>query len=154
MDITVKRLTKSYGEKTVLKDFSATFKEGKVTVIMGKSGSGKTTLLNCIASATSYDGEISGAGEVSYVFQEDRLVPHLTVYGNLTLCLNVQDKREKAEKIRGILEKFDMKDTADCISENLSGGEKKRVALARAFLSGREVMLLDEPFNSLDFGLK
>lgn len=154
MDITVKELSKNYGEKEVFKNFSATFKGGKTTVIMGKSGCGKTTLLNCISRLTDYNGEISGADGVSYVFQEDRLLPRLTVYENLEITLNDFKEEEKISKIKQILSATDMTDKATKLPEELSGGEKKRVALSRAFISSGKTILLDEPLNSLDLGLK
>ena len=154
MDITVKKLSKKYGDKIVFDDFSVTFESGKVTVIMGKSGSGKTTLLNCIAGLTGYDGEIDGISGVSYVFQDDRLIPNLTVYDNLDITVEEPDKEIKNERIKNILSALDLTDKAAKLPAELSGGEKKRVALARAFLSRGNLMLLDEPLNSLDIGLK
>lgn len=150
MDITVKKLSKSYGDSPVLRDFSAVFSGGKVTALLGKSGVGKTTLLNCIASLTGYVGEICGVNGLSYVFQEDRLVPNLTVYGNLALTSG----RGKRAEIKRILGFIGLTDKAHRLPEELSGGERKRVALARAFLSESDLMLLDEPTNSLDVGLK
>ena len=154
MDILVEKLTKIYDKKTVLDNFSIKFEEGKVSAVMGRSGVGKTTLLNCIASLTDYSGNISGVDGVSYIFQEDRLVPHLSVYGNLEMVCTDYDRHKSSQKIREILEKVQLLDKATSLASNLSGGEKKRVALARAFLSEKSVMLLDEPLNSLDIGLK
>ena len=151
MDIIVKKLSKSYGKQKVLSDFDAVFAGGKVTAVMGRSGAGKTTLLNCIAGLTDYEGEIEGADGAAYVFQEDRLVPNLTVYGNLALTTRGDDKDER---IKNALEEVGMRDKATSYPDELSGGEKKRVALCRAFLSDKDVVLLDEPTNSLDLGLK
>ncbi len=149
MDVTVKGLCKRYGEKEVLTDFSAVFKEGKVTCVLGKSGIGKTTLLNCIAKTTSYEGTISGVNGVSFVFQEDRLLSNLTVYDNLSFAVKCDGK-----KIKDALNSVDLIDNATSYPDELSGGQKKRVSLARAFLSDEKVILLDEPTNSLDIGLK
>ncbi len=154
MDILVEKLTKVYDNKKVLDDFSITFKSGKVSAVFGKSGVGKTTLLNCIASLTDYSGDIKGVDGVSYIFQDDRLVPHLTVYENLELVCKNYDRHKRLQKIREILEKVQLLDKAASVASTLSGGEKKRVSLARAFLSERSVILLDEPLNSLDIGLK
>ncbi len=156
MNIDVKNLTKSYNDKTVIKDLNLSFRGGETTVILGRSGVGKTTLLNCIAKTVSYSGEIIGVSDgVSYVFQEDRLIESMTVYDNLRFALSSQIAKEKREdEILDALVSLDMKDKIFDFPSNLSGGEKKRVALCRAFLSPREVMLLDEPTNSLDFGLK
>lgn len=155
MDITVKKLSKSFGDKSVLKDFSLTVKEGFTTVIMGKSGVGKTTLLNCIAGLLDYNGEILGVDGVSYVFQEDRLVEHLTVYGNLDFALSAKLSKEKrAGKIKEMLYDVELDSKVASYPSELSGGQKKRVALARAFLSPEKTLLMDEPMNSLDLGLK
>lgn len=148
MDIIVEKLSKRYGDKVVLDNFSATFEGGKVTAVMGRSGVGKTTLLNCIACLTDFDGKIEGVNGVSYIFQEDRLVPHLTVYDNLSLFYGDR------EDIAAMLNAVGITEKAISFPRELSGGEKKRVALARAFLSDKKAMLLDEPMNSLDYGLK
>ncbi|MBO6262855.1 MAG: ATP-binding cassette domain-containing protein [Clostridia bacterium] len=152
MDIEIRELTKKYDSKSVFERFSVTYKSGKVTALMGKSGVGKTTLLNCIAKTLPFDGgSIGGANDVSFVFQEDRLIPHLNVYDNLDFIC--KDKKMK-DGIVGVLKDVDMLDKIKSFPSELSGGQKKRVALARAFLSESKLMLLDEPMNSLDFGLK
>ena len=155
MDIIVKKLNKAFGDKVVLSGFDFTVEEGSTTVVMGKSGIGKTTLLNCIAKLIPYEGEILGVDGVSYVFQEDRLINHLTVYGNLDFSLSGKfSKQERVEKIKEVLIDVELQDKASSYPSELSGGQKKRVALARAFLSPEKVLLMDEPMNSLDLGLK
>ncbi|MBO4323093.1 MAG: ATP-binding cassette domain-containing protein [Clostridia bacterium] len=154
MDIIVKELSKKYDNIGVLNKFSAIFKENKVTVVMGKSGTGKTTLLNCVANLVDYEGEIIGADGVSYVFQEDRLIPHLTVYDNLYIALSEKNKTVKEFRIKEILAAVELTDKAAKLPGELSGGEKKRVSLARAFIAKGGTILLDEPLNSLDLGLK
>ncbi|HBF86533.1 MAG TPA: ABC transporter [Clostridiales bacterium] len=155
MDVIVEKLTKKYGETTVLNDFSSSFTGGKVSVIMGKSGIGKTTLLNCIAGLADYEGKIYGVQKTSYVFQEDRLIPNLSVYDNLDFILDKNIKKEEKPKIiKEILCDVELVDKATELPETLSGGQKKRVSLARAYIAGRNVILLDEPLNSLDTGLK
>lgn len=149
MDVIVKGLSKRYGDKVVFSDFSAVFKEGKVTCVLGKSGVGKTTLLNCIAKILPFEGEISGVDGASFVFQEDRLLSNLTVYDNLAFAVKC-DKN----KIKEALASVDLIDKATSYPDELSGGQKKRVSLARAFLSDKKLILLDEPTNSLDVGLK
>ena len=155
MNVTIEKLSKKYGEKVVLKDFSVSFEEKKVSVVMGKSGIGKTTLLNCIAGLTDYEGEITGAEKVSYVFQEDRLIPHLNVFDNLDFIIDkTVKKEERYKKIKEILSDVELIDKATAPPDSLSGGQKKRVSFARAYLSDGKVVLLDEPLNSLDTGLK
>ena len=154
----VKKLCKRYrtesGERIVFDNFSAEFKDGKVTAVMGSSGIGKTTLLNCIAELTDYDGEIAGVGSSAYVFQEDRLIPDKTVYDNIDFVMQTEDADERKKRIKNALSVTELLSEAFRYPSELSGGQRKRVSLARAFASGRELMLLDEPLSSLDIGLK
>ena len=154
----VKKLCKRYrtesGEKIVFDNFSAEFKDGKVTAVMGSSGIGKTTLLNCIAKLTDYDGEIAGVGSSAYVFQEDRLIPDKTVYDNIDFIMQTEDADERKKRIKNALSVTELLSEAFRYPSELSGGQRKRVSLARAFACGRELMLLDEPLSSLDIGLK
>lgn len=154
----VKKLCKRYrtesGEKIVFDNFSAEFKDGKVTAVMGGSGIGKTTLLNCISKLTDYDGEIAGVGSSAYVFQEDRLIPDKTVYDNIDFVMQTEDADERKKRIKNALSVTELLSEAFRYPSELSGGQRKRVSLARAFASGRDLMLLDEPLSSLDIGLK
>ena len=154
----VKKLCKRYrtesGEKVVFDNFSANLKDGKVTAVMGSSGIGKTTLLNCIAKLTDYDGEIAGVGSSAYVFQEDRLIPDKTVYDNIDFVMQTEDADERKKRIKNALSVTELLSEAFRYPSELSGGQRKRVSLARAFASGRDLMLLDEPLSSLDIGLK
>lgn len=145
--IEIKNLTKKYGNLTVYENFNLSIEEGGVTCVLGESGSGKTTLLNCIARIADFQGEIPKL-KCSFVFQTPRLVPNLTVYGNLALICN------DSLKINEILNEVGLSEKADCYPAHLSGGQAQRVSLARAFLYGGEIMLLDEPFSSLDLKLK
>jgi len=143
----IKNLTKRYGSLTVYENFNLELKEGEVTCVLGESGCGKTTLLNCIAGLIDYDGEITKA-KCSYIFQTPRLVPNLTVGGNLKLIC----KDEKA--VDDALEKVRLSDKKNAYPIALSGGQAQRASIARAFLFGGEVILMDEPFSSLDLKLK
>ncbi len=138
---------KKYGDKTVYKNFSLSVAEGKITCILGESGSGKTTLLNCVAGLSPFVGEIP-ALKCSCVFQTPRLVPNLTVLGNLRLVCNDENLILKT------LGDLHLSDKRDAYPKTLSGGQAQRVALARALVYGGEIMLLDEPFSSLDLKLK
>lgn len=146
-NISIRNLCKTYGNLTVYDNFNLEIEEGKVTCILGESGSGKTTLLNCIARLTDFSGEIPEL-KCSYVFQSPRLVPNLTVYKNLSLVLN------DGEKINAILQKVRLSEKANEYPRNLSGGQAQRAGLARAFLAVSDIILLDEPFASLDLKLK
>ncbi len=145
--IQIKNLTKRYGALTVYENFNLELKEGEVTCILGESGCGKTTLLNCIAGLTDYEGEITKT-KCSYIFQTPRLVPNLTVGGNLKLIC----KDEKA--IDEVLEKVRLTDKKDAYPVALSGGQAQRVSIARAFLFDSDLILMDEPFSSLDVKLQ
>ena len=145
--IQIKNLTKRYGNLTVYENFNLELEAGKITCILGESGCGKTTLLNCIAGLTDYEGEITNV-KCSYIFQTPRLVPNLTVEGNLKLvCKDDNSVDEALDKVR-LLEKKSAYPVA------LSGGQAQRVSFARALLFGGEVILMDEPFTSLDLKLK
>lgn len=143
----IKNLTKSYADTAVYENFNLALEEGKITCILGESGSGKTTLLNVVAGLTEYGGSVTQK-KCSYIFQSPRLVPNLTVYGNLKLVCNDE------KKINRILEAVKLSDKAQCYPVNLSGGQAQRVSIARAFLYESEVILMDEPFSSLDLKLK
>jgi NitT/TauT family transport system ATP-binding protein len=82
------KITKGYGDKVVLDNFSCKFDDKKITIIMGESGVGKTTLLNVIAGLTDYSGKLECCKNVSYLFHNDRLIPNLTVEENLKLIVN------------------------------------------------------------------
>lgn len=145
------KLTKTYPQKSVFKDFEMQIKDGEIVCILGSSGVGKTTLLNALARLIDFEGELEGVPEkVSYVFQTPRLLPHLTVKQNLFYAL--EGVRE--EKIMEMLKKSYLLECQDRKTKLLSGGERKRVSLARAFLSDAKLLLMDEPFNSVDTALK
>lgn len=145
--ISIKNLTKKYGDNTVYENFNLDFEEGETLCILGGSGSGKTTLLNCMAGLCPFDGEITPV-RCSYVFQEPRLVPNLTVYGNLKLVYGDDGKIDEILKRVGIFEK------RDSYPNKLSGGQAQRVSIARAYLFGGDIILMDEPFSSLDLKIK
>lgn len=147
-DIVFKNVTKKYGNFAVYENFDFTIKRGAITCILGESGSGKTTLLNMIAGLTPYEGNITPALKCSYVFQEPRLVPNLTVRGNLSLVC--KDKRRTDEMLAVV----ELTEKAESYPVSLSGGQSQRVAVARAFLYPSDLILLDEPFSSLDLALK
>ena len=145
-----KSVTKTYGKQTVLKDFSLDIHGGEILCVLGGSGGGKTTLLNLLAGLISPDGgKIEEVPErLSYIFQEPRLLPNLSVEKNL---LFVGATLERAEEMLKATEIYKQKDKRP---EYLSGGEKQRVAIARAFSVDFDLLLMDEPFSSLDTGLK
>lgn len=145
--ITLKNICKAYGKTQVYSDFNLEIEGGKITCILGESGSGKTTLLNMIAGITDFSGEISKV-TCSYVFQSPRLVPNLTVKGNLNLI------SKDSAAVESMLASVGLSEKSANYPAELSGGQARRVALARAFLYDADIVLLDEPFSSLDLKLK
>lgn len=148
---------KAYGDKIILKDLNLNFEKNKITALLAPSGYGKTTLLNIIAGLEFLDSGsfIMEAQSISYMFQEDRLLPWLTVYDNIAFVL--KSRTFKCE-IENIIDKYldlvNLKEYKDYTLDKLSGGMKRRVALARAFAYKSEVLIMDEPFKGIDLTLK
>lgn len=148
-------ISKKWGYKTIFDKFCLEIQGGKTTALIGKSGAGKTTALSIIANLTDYEGRIESFGEISYVFQEPRLIPFLTVKENLQYALKAVYEKEKLDKtIDEYLNLTGIKSLENKRADILSGGEKQRVSLIRAFAYPSDTILLDEPFSSLDVGLK
>lgn len=145
----IRALCKAYGEKTVLRDFNASLAPGGRYALMGPSGVGKTTLVRLILGLEKPDsGEICNVPvRKSAVFQESRLIPQLTLRGNLRLVLG---EHFPEEKISAMLARLCLTDCVSLPAANLSGGQQRRAALARALLYGGELLVLDEPFTGLD----
>ncbi len=157
MAVTIKDLSKSFGPNVVFKDFSLRMPDQGCICLFGPSGSGKTTLLNLIAGSVLPDtGSVSlPSGNVSVVFQEDRLLPWADALHNVQLVLEKSLPSKKAqEKALYFLKEVFLEDTADKYPAELSGGMRRRVALARALAFGGSVLLLDEPFSGLDAQIK
>lgn len=146
--IQFKNVTKKYGSLTVYENFNLSIEEGEITCILGESGSGKTTLLNMLAGVAQYSGTITPEKKVSYIFQQPRLVPSLTVRGNLKLICKDDGKVDEMLAAVGLTQK------AGAYPVALSGGQAQRVSIARAFLNPSDLILMDEPFSSLDLALK
>lgn len=157
MSVKLIKVTKQYPSQAtpIYEDFSAEFEQNKIHAILGASGSGKTTLLNIVADIVDYVGEVK-RDETSYVFQDTRLVNKITVANNLRLVLNgvIADKNAVNDKITEVLRLAEIEQYADKYPDELSGGERRRVAIARAFAYPSQTLLMDEPFNSLDYGVK
>lgn len=154
----LENMIKRYGDTVALSLPSLELEEGKITAILGGSGAGKTTLLNVLAGLVPFEGRVDGeTGErkkrrenAAYLFQEAKLLRHLTVEGNLRLVL---DESQYANVPRA-LKRVGLAGREKSYPSELSGGEKQRVALARALLVPHGLLLLDEPFSSLDVPLK
>jgi NitT/TauT family transport system ATP-binding protein len=140
-------IEKAYGEKRVLEGVSLTLPKGEVTALTGKSGSGKTTLSRILLGLERADGgRIEGAANLkkAAVFQEDRLCEHLSALDNLRL---VGVSREDAIKH---LDALGLANDRDERALKLSGGMRRRLALARAMAVGADLIVLDEPMTGLD----
>ncbi|MDE7162778.1 MAG: ABC transporter ATP-binding protein [Clostridia bacterium] len=145
--IEIKNLCVKYGQNVVYDGFNLDIEDGKITCILGESGCGKTTLLNAVAGLVGYEGSISQV-KASYVFQSPRLIPYITVIKNLTA---VGAERQAA---LNMLQRVGLEDKADAYPVSLSGGEAQRVSLCRALLFKSDLLLMDEPFSSLDLKTK
>ena len=156
MNIKLKNIHKSYGSKVIFDNYNMELEENKITALMGPSGSGKTTLANILAGLTPYKGEVTGVTKVSYIFQESRLLPNLTVQDNLDYVLKreIKNGEERKKIIEDILTKVKLIECKDYYPDELSGGMAQRVSIARAFIYPSSLLIMDEPFKELDEKLK
>ncbi|MBO4422174.1 MAG: ABC transporter ATP-binding protein [Clostridia bacterium] len=147
--ISIKNLKKSFRDKVVFDGFSLDLPECGAYFISGPSGCGKTTLLRIISGLdTEYEGDVVITGKISYVFQENRLLPTLSAYENVfAVC------RDK-EKTSSMLYSVGLSGAFDKRPDELSGGMNRRVAIARALCYPHDILLLDEPFTALDGDIK
>ena len=148
MDIIVKNLCKSYDHNRVLNHFSCTFREKKMTCIMGKSGIGKSTLLSILMGLEKADeGTVSGMEhqKISAIFQENRLFENLDAVTNIHITTG-----KTKEEITDFLKEMELDDVAGKPVSEYSGGMKRRVAIARALLAEYDILIMDEPLQGLD----
>jgi NitT/TauT family transport system ATP-binding protein len=149
----------------VIGDLSLTLKEGEIISIVGPSGCGKTTLLNTLCGLLTPDSgrirwhgrEVAGQPQnVGYMLQKDLLLPWRTALKNTMLGLEIRGvaPAEAEDRSRAMLDQLGLHGFADHYPSTLSGGMRQRVALARTLVNEPEVLLLDEPFASLDFQSK
>jgi thiamine transport system ATP-binding protein len=163
----VRDITVRFGERTVLDRVNLHADDGEVVALLGPSGSGKSTLLRVIAGLLEPDSGtvlIDGASvdavpphrrRVGLVFQDEQLFPHLDVAGNIGFGLRMQGwtRARTAARVAELLELVGLAGFAERRVQHLSGGEAKRVALARALAPQPAVLLLDEPLTGLDHEL-
>lgn len=168
--VSLNAVTRAYGKKTAVNGASLTLTRGRILGLLGASGSGKSTLLRLIAGLEPVDdGDIRIDGEtvsspgraippearrVGIVFQDFALFPHLTVAENVGFGLKGQPAPTRGATVEALLERVRLADRAGAFPHALSGGEQQRVALARALARDPAVILLDEPFSSLDGPLR
>lgn len=168
--IEVKQVQKSFGDKQVLKDVNFTMEAGKTNLIIGSSGSGKTVLMKCMIGLFKPDaGEIIYEGrdlmalddkerkelrqQIGMLFQGSALFDSKDVQANVMFPLDMftrQRYREKLKRVNEVLERVNLKDVNKKFPAEISGGMKKRVALARALVLNPKYLFCDEPNSGLD----
>jgi iron(III) transport system ATP-binding protein len=166
----LKKIAIRFGDKLAVDSVNLQLQEGRIGCLLGPSGCGKTTLLRAIAGFQPLtNGEISLRGEtvghsqwnlppekrhVGMVFQDFALFPHLTVEQNVGFGISRLPSREKNQRITQLLDIVGLGDTMKRYPHQLSGGQQQLVALARALAPQPDILLLDEPFSSLDVELR
>lgn len=152
MSIIITDLCKTFDDNEVLKNVNITLKDNSIYCLMGASGIGKTTLLRILMGLEHADsGSISGIDikSISCMFQEDRLIPYLSAIDNVRIVLRGKNNNNR-EEVRNHLLSILPDDSLDMPVSSLSGGMKRRVALARALSYSGKLIILDEPFTGLD----
>lgn len=156
----VKELYKAYGEKEILKNINLDVYENDIIVIIGPSGSGKSTLLRCIGKLENitkgkiiYENSKNFHEQIGMVFQNFNLFQNLNVLKNITLA-PIKTKKLSAnvanQKAMELLKMINLESKKDDYPENLSGGEKQRVAIVRSLIMNPDIILFDEPTSALD----
>lgn len=166
--LSIRNLTKRYGNLTALENFSLEIDSGEFMVLLGPSGCGKTTVLRCIAGLTDItSGEIYIGEElvnkfppkdrdVAMVFQNYSLYPHMNVYDNIAFPLKMRktDKNEIKDRVQKIANLLNISNLLKRKPKEISGGQMQRVALGRALVREPKVFLMDEPLSNLDAKLR
>jgi iron(III) transport system ATP-binding protein len=168
--LSVRDVSLAHGSSTVVENASFDLEAGEIVCLMGPSGCGKTTLLRAIAGLHAVrSGEIILRGELassasmhrkpesrrlSFVFQDLALFPHLTVAQNIGLGLQKLARSAHDRRVSDLLLQFDLSNLSARFPHELSGGQQQRVAIARALAPEHDLILLDEPFSSLDAQLR
>ena len=152
--IRIENINKRYDDNIIFENFKIDFYENKINCILGKSGCGKTTLLNIISGVIQNDTKdfkgIENLG-ISYIFQDDRLIEWLTVEDNIKLVIkkhyNEKEINELCDKYLKLVGIYEYK---NYYPQRLSGGIRQRVNIARAFIYPSKIIIMDEPFKSID----
>lgn len=146
--VSAENISKAYEDKQVLDNVSISVNRGEVVAVRGASGAGKTTLLMILSGLIQADrGKVHSKGGVSFLFQEDRLLPWLTVKENILFVNGGADTDE-------LLRVVSLEGCGDMYPDELSGGMKRRLAIARTLAGQGETVILDEPFTGLDEQLR
>lgn len=152
--LNIKNVNKSYNDKIIFENFNIDFNKDEVNIIMGKSGCGKSTLLNIISGVNKNDGEeidsLKNLG-ISYIFQEDRLIEWLSVEENIKLVIKRMYSKKHVDKLCDeYLKLVGVSEYKNYYPQMLSGGIRQRINIARAFIYPSKVIVMDEPFKSID----
>lgn len=168
--IEIRNISKNFGDRPILKDVSGSFDKGKPNLIIGASGTGKSVLLKCIVGLVKpdsgtviydkrdfYDGDrdtkIEIRREIGMLFQSSALFDSMTVEGNVIFPLDIlalMTKEEKLDRVNFCLKRVGLVNVNKKMPSELSGGMKKRVALARAMVNNPKYLFCDEPNSGLD----
>lgn len=154
LKINIKNLFKKYDDKVILNNINMRIYDGEIVSIIGKSGCGKTTIFNCISNLIDYDGEIdiNTKKGISYMQQKDLLLPFYNIINNVSLPLILEGKKKESayKEVSKYFSLFSLEGYENKYPYELSGGMKQRASLFRAYISKKDIMLLDEPFSALD----
>lgn len=153
MNIKLVNVKKSFNNNELYKNFFIEFEAGKINCILGESGCGKSTLLNILTGLEEIEeGSIEGINSrIAYIFQEDRLIEWKNIKDNMELPLKkIYSKNSRRDKIEKILKKIGLIENINSFPSELSGGMRQRVNIARALLYEDRLIIMDEPFKSLD----
>jgi ABC-type nitrate/sulfonate/bicarbonate transport system ATPase subunit len=147
------RVTVTFGTVSVLHGLDVEVRDGEFVALVGPSGCGKTTLLNvCSGWLEPSEGTVDRPARLRMVFQQDGLFPWLTVRDNILLGLDqVADRAERQRRSDALLDLIGLQAFASVYPHQLSGGMRQRVELARALGGDTPLLLMDEPFSSLDY---
>jgi ABC-type sugar transport system ATPase subunit len=168
MFLEVTSLKKAFKKEQVVKGLDFTLDAHKTLSILGKSGCGKTTMLKMIAGLEAPDeGSITLDGRnvtllkpekrnIVYLYQEDLLFPHLNAFENIAFGLRLKKLDEKLiqEKVKHMIHSLELEGQSNKMPTQLSGGQRQRVSFGRAIITNPSLLLLDEPFGSLDAGTR